>query len=181
MKGLIVVALVVAGSTTFAQVDRQDVGFASTVNFYAAEVNASSDVVDFLVTANGAHLMNIEEGTLASRNAQSQKIKEYARKMMNDQRKMLGYIKKLAVLRDINLPGRISDENRDGCDKLAGLSGKKFDKKFVKMMINERKRDLDLFKQAASSSDPEVREFAQLYIPVLENHLKNAKELKSLI
>ncbi len=173
--------MAVAGSAAFEQVRGQEVAFASAVDYDAAEVNASSEVVDFLLTATDERLMNIEEGTMASRKGGSKDIKDYAGKMVNDQRRMLGYIKKIALLRGLMLPDEISQKKREGCDKLARLSGRKFDKKFVEMMIDDRKRDLELFRKAVNSSDEEVREFAQLYIPVIENSLKRAKALKRLV
>ena len=180
MKAVIAMALAVAGSAAFCQVNAQEVAYASTVNF-EAEVNASSDVVDFLLTASDERLMNIEEGTMAWKRAGSKEIKEYAEKMMIDQRLMLGYIKKMALLRGLVLPEDVDAENSEGCDKLSGLTGRKFDKVFVKMMIEDREYDLKLFREAAESSDYEIREFAKEYIPVLEEYLERAKALKKLV
>lgn len=180
MKASIVIALAVAGSAAFVQVKGQEVAYASA-NMYVAEVNATSDVVDFILTTSNERLMNIEEGTMASERSGSQEIKEYAWKMMTDQRVMLGYVKKMALLRDINLPDDIQRTNNEGCDRLAGLRGKKFDRRFVKMVIEDRERDLELFRRATHSSDAEIREFARLYIPALEEHLEKAKGLKNVV
>ena len=178
MKACIVIALAVAGSAAFEHVRGQEIAFASASNFDAAEVNAPSDVVDFLLIATEERLMNIEEGRVATRSGGSQEIKDYAWKLVNDQGMMLGHIKKMALLRGLILPDHISEESREECDELAGLSGKKFDKKYIKMLIDDRKRDLELFRKAANSSDSEVREFAKMFIPVIEGHLKRAKALK---
>jgi len=121
-------------------------------------------------------LTNIEGGLIASTNGGTQEIRDFAKKITNDQRKMSGYIKKMALFRDINLPDQ-SDEEKEW-NKLASLSGKKFDRRFLTMVIDDRKRDLELFRKAATSADPDVREFAESSIPVIENHLKRARELK---
>jgi putative membrane protein len=181
MRASIVIALAVAGSVAFTQARGQEVAFASSVDFDVAEVDAPGEVVDFLLTATDARLMNIEEGTMASTNGGSKEIKEYAGKLVNDQLTMLGYIKKMALLRGLILPDRVSEEKREGCDKLAELSGKRFDRKFSKMMIKDRKQDLELFQKAVNSSDDEVRKFAELYIPVLQDHLRRARALKKLV
>jgi putative membrane protein len=178
MKAFMVVALAVAGGAAFQQAQGQEMAFAGVTHTYAAEVDAPSDVVDFLRAATDERLINIDEAILASRNGRSQEIRDYAGKMMNDQLVMLGYIKKIAVLRGLILPERLSKENREGYEKLAALSGKRFDKKFVNQMIDDRTRDLDLFRQALDSSDAEVREFAEFYLPLIQKQLERVKELK---
>lgn len=175
MKGFVVIAFAVACGAAFCRARAQEVAFASAVN-YEAEVNAPGDVISFLLTATDERLMNIEEGTLAWRNSGSQNVRDYATRMMIDQRVMLGYIKKMALLRGLILPERAGRE----CDKLAGLSGRKFDKVFIKMMIADREYDLELFSRAAESSDIEIRRFAKLYIPVLEEQLLQAKALRRI-
>lgn len=172
------IALAVAGSTAFEQVNGQQVAFASMTNYDVAEVNASGDVVDFLLSATDTRLISIEEATVALNNGSSEKIRDFARKMVIDQTKILGYIKKLSLMRGLELPDHVNEEIQTSCDKLAGMSGDKFDKEFVNLIIKDRKRDLELFRKATYSSDPEIREFAELCIPVLEEQLKNARELK---
>jgi putative membrane protein len=181
MKGLIVIALAVAGGAAFNEVRGQEVAYAAVSDLYASEVNAPDDVVNFLLTATDARLMNIEEASLAWKKGGSKEIKDYAWQMVNEQRMMLGYIKKMALMRGLILPENIKGEKKDECNKLAVLSGKQFDKRFIEMIIRDRKRDLELFKVAAHSSDPEVREFAEQYIPIIERYLKQTKALKKLV
>jgi putative membrane protein len=179
MKAYIVMALAVAGGGAFAQERGEAVAYASTISYEASEGSlARKEVVDFLVAAADVRMMDMEEGSLAWRNGRSEKIKDYAEEMVRDQGMMLGHLKKMAVLRGIILPNDVSDERREGRKKLADLSGRKFDRKFVRAMILDHKRDLKLFKEAVDSPDDEVSEFAELYIPVIQNNLRRAKELR---
>lgn len=157
MKAYLIIAMIAAGSAALA---------------------ADKDVVEFLTTAADARMMDMNEGSLAEEKGTTEAIQAYGQTMVKDQRAMLTELRKIAALRGVTLPEEISEEKQEGRDELAKLSGEKFDKKFLKMIIKDHKRDLKQFRRAVNSSDEEVSEFAELYIPLIQSHLVRAKELK---
>ena len=98
--------------------------------------------------------------------------------MESDQAKMLKVIKKLAKKRKITLPRIISAEKEDGFKDLTAKSEKAFDKKFIKMMKIDHKRDLKAFKNAREFNDPEIKAFATEYLPMIQSHLDKLDGLK---
>lgn len=167
------------GSISLLYAQEQDpVDAAMAVNQTLVERNkVDADVAEFLVTAADARMMDMTEGTLATQRGTTKEIKEYGKVMINDQKAMLTEIKKMAKRRKVALPSGISNEKEEGRKELAELSGKEFDKKFIRMMIIDHKRDLKLFRKAVKSNDEEISEFAELYIPILQSHLARIKEI----
>jgi putative membrane protein len=61
---------------------------------------------------------------------------------------------------------------------MAKLSGKEFDRTYAKMMVDDHKKAVALFKeQAEKGEDAEVRQAAATTLPTLEEHLQMAEKL----
>ena len=98
--------------------------------------------------------------------------------MVNDQTEMLHEIKKLAALKNIKVPDELGPEKAEGLRELKEVHGKSFDKKFIKMMIIDHKRDVKKFERATRSADADVQVFATKYLPYVQSHLDKIKALK---
>jgi putative membrane protein len=179
MRRCLIIILFVGGFLSIFAQEQDPVDAAMAVNQTLVErKNVDPEVAKFLVTAADARMMDMSEGKLATQRGTTKEIKEYGKVMLNDQKMMLSEIKKMAKHRKIALPSGISNEKEEGRKELAELKGKEFDKKFVRMMIIDHKRDLRLFRKAVKSNDDEISEFAELYIPVLQSHLVRIKEIQ---
>ncbi len=61
-------------------------------------------------------------------------------------------------------------------EKLQGLSGTEFDRAYVKDMVEDHRKDIEKFDQAAKNLDqPELKNFAQENLPVLREHYQMAQ------
>ena len=94
--------------------------------------------------------------------------------MVNDQTEMLHEIKKLAVLKNVPVPTGLGPDKAEGLKALKDVHGKSFDKKFIKMMTIDHKRDVKKFERATRSSDADVQVFATRYLPYVQSHLKGS-------
>lgn len=169
-------AMVVCGIAVAQETDAVDQAMA--VNEQRSGNNpVKEEVAEFLVTAADGRMMDIREGKRAAHHGTKIVIQEYGNVMINDQQLMLDLIRKMAAARNIELPADISNEKKEGSEDLANTLEHKFDRKFLRMMIIDHKRDLKLFKKAVKCDDEEVSEFAELYIPVIQNHLARARAL----
>ncbi|HYI78569.1 MAG TPA: DUF4142 domain-containing protein, partial [Chryseolinea sp.] len=65
-----------------------------------------------------------------------------------------------------------------GLTDLKEVHGKSFDKKFIRMMIIDHKRDLKKFEKATRSTDADIQVFATKYLPYVQSHLQKIKALK---
>lgn len=133
---------------------------------------ANEVIINFIVTSANARLTGAEEGRLAAQKGTTEKIKAYGALMIKDQGRLLGELKRLAVLKGITIPEDIQE------NEIREKSGRQFDHAFVKLMIEEHERDIKLFKNALACGDPDVSAFAAQYLPLIESHLEKIKSIK---
>jgi putative membrane protein len=123
-------------------------------------------------------LMNLEEGKIAQQRSTTKDLKSYGTLMVNDQTEMLREIEKLADLKNVSLPSELGPDKAAGLMDLKGVHGKSFDKKFIKMMTIDHKRDVKRLEHATRSSDADVQVFATRYLPYIQSHLEKIRALK---
>lgn len=141
-------------------------------------VPVSDEVREFLTEAADGRLMDAQEGELAAGKGTTSSIREYGKLMMMDQAMLLEKLKAIASHKNVSLPTHISKEKQEGSEDLKSKSGDEFDKKFVRMMIIDHKRDIRLYKKASRFDDEEVSEYARTYLPVIENHLERIRKIR---
>lgn len=138
---------------------------------------SSADKAFLLETVN-TRMMDWAQGSLATEKAASRKYQHYGRRLMKDQDKLMTALRALAESKKIILPSEISEEKNAELSRMKSISGESFERRFRRMIIKGHKRDIDFFKQTAeSSTDPEIRDFAKRYLPLMEEHLELAREL----
>jgi putative membrane protein len=135
-------------------------------------------VTAFITEMAEARLMDLEEGKIAQQRSTTKDLKSYGTLMVNDQTEMLREIKKLAALKQIALPSGLGPDKSEGLRDLKEVHGRSFDKKFIKMMIIDHKRDVKKFERATRSSDADVQVFATKYLPYVQSHLERIRALK---
>lgn len=160
---------------------RQDsVSQAEEVNEKRAKEHVLNEAsAKFLVEVTDGRLMGIKEGESAQLKGSGAAIKSYGKLMVTDQKKLLAVIKKLAALKKIQLPHKISADKEDGLKDLNAKQGSDFDEKFIKMMRIDHERDIRLFKKAQELKDEEVRAFAIKYLPLIQEHLDKLNAIKN--
>ena len=151
----------------------------SIVSSEAKKMTAEEEFVyDFIREMAEARMMDLEEGKIAQQRSTTKDLKSYGTLMVNQQTEMLNEIKKLASLKNVTLPTALGEEKSEGLKNLKEVHGKSFDKKFIKMMIADHKRDVKKFERATRSTDADVQVFATRYLPYVQSHLDKIKALK---
>jgi len=135
-------------------------------------------VSQFIIESVDARLMDLEEGKVVIQRSTSKNLKEYGDLMMKDQSRMLEELKIIADRKQVKLPSDLSQEKAEGLADLKKEHGTSFDKKFVKMMILDHKRDVKKFEKATKSDDADIKLFATKYLPVVQSHLDKIRTLK---
>lgn len=131
----------------------------------------------FLLEAADARMMDWAEGNLAIEKGTTQKHKRYGQRIMHDQTMLMTELKAIATAKNLTMPEKISDEKSQGLKYLKASGGVTFDRRFRRMIISDHKRDIHEFKKAAESTDPEISAFAKKHLPLLEQHLEQARAL----
>ena len=64
-------------------------------------------------------------------------------------------------------------------DGRSKLSGRAFDRQFVRMMVEDHQKDVKDFEKETKSSNEQIAGFAKDTLPTLQKHLGTAKSLAS--
>jgi putative membrane protein len=143
-------------------------------------INSSIDeeVSEFLTEAADARMMDLEQGKLAATRGGTAAVRQYGQWMVKDQTKMLTELRILAASKNIVLPNELSHKKADALNNLKEKSGEEFDKKFIDMMRIDHKRDADEFEDALDFRDPDIKQYAQTYLPVVKSHLEKIESIE---
>ena len=140
----------------------------------------------FLTTASDSGKAEIAIGLMAVDHAESEKVKQFGKRMVEDHQKAGMEVKQLALQEGIDLPAGMPPSQKEHAAILSQLSGKRFDRAYINHMVIEHENDVIEFEHSAQGLEsPRVQQWASLTLPMLKEHLataKNiAKELESLI
>lgn len=147
----------------------------STLSF--AQRIDNNEAPEFIVHMADARLMDREEGRLAAGLASTKAIRDYGSLMVKDQELLLSKLQQLAATKNITLPHAISEKKSAQLTKLGALRGKAFDRRFLKMIKADHKRDLKRFKRATKFEDAATKKFAEENLPLIQQHLAGVKAL----
>lgn len=143
-------------------------------------LNSSIDerISKFMTEAADSRMADIEEGKLAMEKGSNDLIKNYAQQLIDDNTKLLKELRALAGQKNIVLPTTLSNDKADGLADLGEKDGEEFDKKFIKMIQRDHKRDLDEFEEAADFNDRDIQQFAQRNVNLFEKHLAQIDQVE---
>jgi putative membrane protein len=175
MKSILTILVLLFGVLACGPSDRDSVKDAHQKN-----INSSidEDVSEFLTEAADARMMNIEQGKLASTHSSNPSVRQYGELMVRDQTRMLKELRVLAASKNIALPIDLSPGKANGLEDLKEKSGEEFDEKFLDMMRIDHKRDADEFEDATEFRDPDIKQYAQTYLPLVQSHLEKIKQIE---
>ena len=136
------------------------------------------DDANFAVDAANGGMTEIAASQVAQTSASSQRVKDFAAMMVQDHTKAGDELKKIAAAKSITLPSAISDKNQKEVDGLGKKTGADFDKAYIKLMLDDHKGAVDLFKKESDKAkDADIKTFATKTLPTLEMHLDSIKAI----
>ncbi|HLJ94969.1 MAG TPA: DUF4142 domain-containing protein [Gemmataceae bacterium] len=132
----------------------------------------------FVKKASADNLAEIDLGRIAMKQASSEDVRSYARRIFDDHTKANKDLNRIADTRRIPPAPEMDKKHRAVLDRLAGLKGAEFDHAFMSHMISDHKEAITLFEhEAKDGQDPELKEFASKTLPILREHLKMARKI----
>ena len=136
----------------------------------------------FVKKAAGDAATEIELGKLAQEKGSSEAVKEFGKRVVEDHTKTNQDLAAAAAKVDVEIPTELPRGGKKAQEKLAKLSGPDFDRAYAKMMLNDKKTNIDSFTQEARLGKvPEVREFAAKTLPTLQQHRKMAEQVEASV
>ncbi len=134
----------------------------------------------FVTEAATGGMLEVKLGQLAVEKGSSDEVKQFGQKMVDDHSKANDELTQLAGTKGIALPNELGARHQAMVDRLSGLSGAEFDREYMKMMVDDHKKDVSAFeKEAKGGKDPEVKAWAAQTLPTLKEHQKMAKDVAS--
>jgi putative membrane protein len=130
---------------------------------------------DFVKDAASGGMMEVELGKYAEQNAMNPRVKNFGAMMVRDHTKANDELRSIATNKSIDLSQSGQNKNDREMSDLQKKTGKDFDKAYMKMMVDDHKKDIDEFrKQADNGNDPDLKSFASKCLPILQTHQDSA-------
>jgi len=137
------------------------------------------DTQEFVKMAGYINYGEIAAGMLAARRGGTPEVKQYGARLMEDHQKANQEMLKLAAKNKWVLAGGPDEKHRAIGEKLATLEGQAFDKEFLQTMVKGHKHAIRMFEmQAKDAKNEDVKAFAEMMLPTLRSHLKEAEKLQ---
>jgi putative membrane protein len=133
---------------------------------------------EFVKKAADGGILEVQLGQIALKKGESQKVKDFAKMMIDDHTKVNGELEALARKKKMTVPKELSSAKKMITDSLASQSGNSFDMLFMNMMLASHEEAIGVFHdQAIGGKDPDLKKWADAKIPALKHHLEMAKKL----
>ena len=125
----------------------------------------------YLQKAAERHQAEVAIGQLALQKAASDRVKQYAARMIQDHQRVIEDVQKL-----IRKEGELSMPHQEIQRKLSQLSGKDFDKAYMSFAVQDHEKDLGQLEQRASTvTNPRVQHWMADALQIMKDHLGEAK------
>jgi putative membrane protein len=118
-------------------------------------------------------------GGAAAQRATSGDVKNFGNQMVTDHGKANDQLKTWATNKGIALPAELNDEHKKTSDELAKKTGSAFDKAYMDDMVKDHEKDVAEFQKAQTSvKDPDLKQWIDSTLPVIQGHLQMAKDIR---
>lgn len=132
----------------------------------------------FIKKAAEGGLAEVQLGQLATEKADSQDVKQFGQRMVDDHTKANDQLKQVASQKGVTVPYKLSPKDAATKARLEKLSGKAFDRAYMRDMVMDHTKDVSEFRmESKNAKDPDVKNFASQTLPTLQDHLKEAKSI----
>jgi putative membrane protein len=136
----------------------------------------------FAQNAAAGGAAEVQLGQLAADKATNDKVKQFGQRMVTDHTKANSELKAIASRKSLTIPDSPKGKDKGTIEKLSKMSGPAFDKAYMQDMVKDHQKDVAEFqKEANSGSDPDLKAWAGTTLPVLQEHLRMAKEALSAV
>jgi len=132
----------------------------------------------FVRAAARGGLSEIKLGKLAMDQGSNETVKAFGTRMVAEHTKAGDELKEAAKEENIGLPTDLTAKDQATYDRLSKLSGAEFDQAYAQDMVKDHQQDLrDFQREANHGNDDVVRGFASETVPMIQQHLDQAKEM----
>ncbi len=127
----------------------------------------------YVAQAANSDMYEIQAGELATKNGQSQQVKDFGQMMVTDHTKSSQDMAALVSRANLGAqpPARLDDEHQAMIDRLKAAKGEDFDREYMNQQMMAHRKALALHQSYAQSGDnAELKGFAAKVVPVVQKH-----------
>ena len=129
--------------------------------------------------ANG-NLGEVQLAKLALTNSESQDVKDFAQKMIDDHGKANEDLIAIGKAHGTDYTPKLSSTETLTFDKMRALKGSTFDANYIKHAVADHTDDVKEYqKDAKTVKDADLLAYVEKTTPIVEDHLKMAKDIQS--
>lgn len=145
--------------------------------FSPLAIGANAHGEAFLRKSMEGNLAEIKVGQLAQQKGATEGVRHFGAVLEKDHAQANQQAMTVASSMGVAQPSAPSQMERMEYQRLASLSGRQFDRAFVKDMIKDHRKDIAEFRKEAKVSGP-AADYAKASLPTLERHLHLAEALE---
>jgi putative membrane protein len=149
----------------------------ATVSLGACGAPSTTDFVQKVAMSD---MYEVEAGKIANQKGQSPLVKGFGQMMVDAHSKTTEELTGIVASEKIkaDLPTKLDSKHQKLIDDLNAASGEDFDKTYAKQQVDGHDEAVRLFDRYAKSGDnAALKQFAQKTLPVIQDHLAEAKKL----
>jgi hypothetical protein len=106
-------------------------------------------------------------------------VRQFGQHMVDDHSKANQDLTQVASAKGLTLPSALDAKHQADVQKLSALSGDKFDREYVSMMVKDHKKDVAEFqKESTGGADADIKSFAARTLPVIQEHLQMIQRIQ---
>ena len=137
---------------------------------------------DFVRQAVGDDMMNVRLGHMAWKQASNEEVRNFGRHMANSHDQAEKDLVTIADRNKIDYPRDMDREESNTVEHLSTLKGAEFDRAFMRHVIDDHQKSLDMYQRTAKDSrNSELRDYAQQQTGIIREHLETARDIESKI
>lgn len=145
----------------------------STVNDQQAMIDQA-----FVRKALDGGNTEVQLGQLAQQKSQSDDVKQFGQKMVQDHTQLGEQMKPIAQQLGVKESKGPSKKDKQLMAKLEAMSGQQFDEAYIKAMVKDHKQDLKDFKdEAQMTQNPAIKQTAQQGAELISQHLQMIQQI----
>lgn len=146
------------------------------------KVDPSMPPAEFAQTVATVDILEIKLGEVAQTNAAAGVVKKFGRYMVKSHTDINNKLVDVVAKEGIAIPTTLDSKHAAVLAKLSALKGNDFDAAYIPAMVAGHTKVLAMVKAfAGSTTDPEMKKFADWLEPIIANHLLRAQQAEAVL
>jgi len=146
-------------------------------NRYDNETAVDTPGLDFIKAAIDGSNTEVKVSEIAENKATNPKVAAFAKMMVNAHTAALAKLIKLKNKELVKGPYHISQPHQKMIDSLSTLSSGQFDKAYMRVMVADHEKAVELFKEGEEDRTNAVQTCARDLLPEIKDHLHSGETI----